>query len=142
MSRNNYGVTVLNHTLVWITRTHKQSSFLNVRNIHCPNKVILCLFILICAAKEFFMKEIIKKRVLEIVNSNLEYEKITMEQCEDDLLEYGMDSIRFIQTIVSLEEEFECEVPDSKLLLVEMNTINKIYEVLISIDSNESNIVY
>ncbi|MBQ8496243.1 MAG: acyl carrier protein [Clostridia bacterium] len=88
------------------------------------------------------MKEIIKKRVLEIVNSNLEYEKITMEQCEDDLLEYGMDSIRFIQTIVSLEEEFECEVPDSKLLLVEMNTINKIYEVLISIDSNESNIVY
>ena len=59
-----------------------------------------------------------------------------MEQCEDDLLEYGMDSIRFIQIIVSLEEEFECEVPDSKLILVEMNTINKIYDVLISIDSN------
>lgn len=82
------------------------------------------------------MKEVTKKRVIEIVNSNLEYEKITMEQCEDDLLEYGMDSIRFIQIIVSLEEEFECEVPDSKLILVEMNTINKIYDVLISIDSN------
>ena len=82
------------------------------------------------------MKEVTKKRVIEIVNSNLEYEKITMEQCEDDLLEYGMDSIRFIQIIVSLEEEFECEVPDSKLILVEMNTINKIYDVLISIDLN------
>ena len=82
------------------------------------------------------MKEVTKKRVIEIVNSNLECEKITMEQCEDDLLEYGMDSIRFIQIIVSLEEEFECEVPDSKLILVEMNTINKIYDVLISIDSN------
>ena len=41
-----------------------------------------------------------------------------------------MDSISFIQTIVSLEEEFECEIPDSKLLISEMNTVNKIIDVL------------
>lgn len=46
-----------------------------------------------------------------------------------------MDSITFIRIIVSLEEEFECETPDSKLLLTEMNTVYKMFEVLQSIDT-------
>ena len=41
-----------------------------------------------------------------------------------------MDSITFIKIIVAVEEEFECEIPDSKLLLGEMNTVNKIVQVL------------
>lgn len=41
-----------------------------------------------------------------------------------------MDSIKFIQIIVSLEEAFECEIPDEKLLLAEMNSVNKMLEVL------------
>ena len=39
------------------------------------------------------------------------------------------------KTVVSLEEEFDCEIPDEKLLLLELNTVNKIYEVLTSIDT-------
>lgn len=75
------------------------------------------------------MKEITKEKILEIVNS-VQDMKVTLDQCDDDLLELGLDSIKFIQIIVSLEEEFECEIPDEKLLLTEMNSINKMLEVL------------
>ena len=75
------------------------------------------------------MKEIAKERILEIVNSVQDME-VTVDQCDDDLLELGLDSIKFIQIIVSLEETFECEIPDEKLLLTEMNSVNKMLEVL------------
>ena len=51
-------------------------------------------------------------------------------ECVDLQDDLGMDSITFVQIIVALEEEFECEIPDSKLLITEMNTIQKIVEVL------------
>ena len=75
------------------------------------------------------MKEITKEEILEIVNSVQDME-VTVDQCDDDLLEMGLDSIKFIQIIVSLEEAFECEIPDEKLLLTEMNSVNKMFEVL------------
>lgn len=75
------------------------------------------------------MKEITKEKILEIVNSVQDMEA-TVNQCDDDLLELGLDSIKFIQIIVSLEEAFECEIPDEKLLLTEMNSVNKMLEVL------------
>ncbi len=75
------------------------------------------------------MKEITKEKILEIVNSVQDME-VTIDQCDDDLLELGLDSIKFIQIIVSLEETFECEISDEKLLLAEMNSVNKMLEVL------------
>ena len=75
------------------------------------------------------MKEIAKERILEIVNSVQDME-VTVDQCDNDLLELGLDSIKFIQIIVWLEEAFECEIPDEKLLLTEMNSVNKMLEVL------------
>lgn len=75
------------------------------------------------------MKEITKEKILEIVNSVQDMEA-TVDQCDDDLLELGLDSIKFIQIILSLEEAFECEIPDEKLLLTEMNSVNKMLEVL------------
>ena len=75
------------------------------------------------------MKEITKEKILEIVNSVQDME-VTVDQCDDDLLELGLDSIKFIQIIVSLEETFDCEIPDEKLHLTEMNSVNKMLEVL------------
>ena len=75
------------------------------------------------------MKEIIVEEVLDIINasSNL---KITNEQLNENLITLGMDSITFIQIIVGLEETFGCEIPDSKLLVSEMDTVQKIIDVL------------
>lgn len=51
----------------------------------------------------------------------------------------GMDSITFIQIIVGLEEAFDCEIPDSKLLITEMNTAQKMIEVLQALYDDQYN---
>ena len=76
------------------------------------------------------MKEIEISKIVEIIQSNLENMLISQNQYNDDLTTLGMDSITFIHIIVELEETFDCEIPDSKLLISEMNTINKIAVVL------------
>ncbi len=82
------------------------------------------------------MKEVSKEIVLEIINRS-ENVEISQEQLEDSLPELGMDSITFIQIVVALEEEFECEIPDEKLLITEMDTVQKMLDVLQSIYDNQ-----
>lgn len=79
------------------------------------------------------MKEVTRKKIIEIVNLCIEDNKITIEQCDEELSDLGVDSIKFINIVIILEEEFECEIPDSKLVLSEMGTVNKIYDLIISI---------
>ena len=61
---------------------------------------------------------------------NIETAEITDDKLDEALSELGMDSITFIKIIVAVEEEFECEVPDSKLLVGEKCTVNKVFHVL------------
>ena len=75
------------------------------------------------------MKEIKLMDVINVINKS-ENLKLSASQSEDNLSELGMDSISFIQVIVQIEETFECEIPDSKLLIAEMNTLNKILNAL------------
>ncbi len=82
------------------------------------------------------MKEISPEIVLEIINS-LENMDVNNEQLEDNLVALGMDSIKFIQLVVALEESFECEIPDEKLVITEMDTVQKIIHVLRSINDNQ-----
>ncbi len=81
------------------------------------------------------MKEITVGKVIEILNANIENAEVTEDKLDDDLSELGMDSITFIKIIVGVEDEFECEIPDSKLLIGEMNTTNKILQVLKDIEA-------
>lgn len=83
------------------------------------------------------MKEITEENVLSVINS---LEKYDVALCEIDrsLVDLGIDSIGFVQIIVLLEEEFACEIPDSKLLMTEMGTIRKIVEVLQSLEREEN----
>lgn len=76
------------------------------------------------------MKEITLENVLRVLNDIIKEIEITEECMDADLTELGLDSILFIKTIVALEEEFDVEVPDSKLLIAEMNTAQKIWDVL------------
>lgn len=76
------------------------------------------------------MKKVTKEKILDIINKNIDGNAIYPEQSDNNLSEIGMDSIVFIQIIVEIEEVFECEIPDSKLLLTELNTAQKIYDVL------------
>ena len=76
------------------------------------------------------MKEIIVEKVIEIIKTNIENAEITDDMLDENLGALGMDSITFVKIIVTLEEEFECEIPDSKLMIGEMDTINKVVQVL------------
>lgn len=73
------------------------------------------------------------KKILDIVNANIENTAITNEQADEDLSLFGMDSITFIKIIVDLEETFKIEIPDEKLLITEMGTLNKIVEVVLNV---------
>ena len=76
------------------------------------------------------MDSSIISNVLEILNANLEGIELSSENIETDLSQHGMDSITFITIVVSMEEKFDIEVPDEKLLITEMNTIKKMVDVV------------
>lgn len=76
------------------------------------------------------MKEITVEKVIEILNANIENAEVTKDKLDEDLSELGIDSITFIKIIVALEETFDCEIPDSKLLISEMDTVQKMLDVL------------
>ena len=82
------------------------------------------------------MKEVSTAIVLEIINRS-ENMEVSQEQLEDNLPALGMDSITFIQIVVALEEAFECEIPDEKLLITEMDTVQKMVDVLQSVYDNQ-----
>jgi acyl carrier protein len=45
---------------------------------------------------------------------------------DEDIGQYGLDSIKGIQAMILLEGEFDIELVDEDLLLENVNTINKI----------------
>ena len=82
------------------------------------------------------MKQITKAEIQKVLMENI-LDKNYVINFNDDFSQLGMDSIQYINFIVSLEELFDCEIPDSKLILEEMNTIDKVYSVLCSISGCE-----
>lgn len=84
------------------------------------------------------MKAITIDEVLNVLNSTEKF-VITTEQLEENLSDLGMDSITFIQIIVALEERFECEIPDEKLLITEMDTVQKMIDVLQALYDDQNN---
>ncbi len=73
----------------------------------------------------------ISEKVLDIIKTNIGIE-IYPWQFDEDLNVIGIDSISFIQIVVALEDNFEIEIPDEKLMLEEMGTFNKIIMVVAS----------
>lgn len=82
------------------------------------------------------MKTISVEKIVEIINQNIKGVDITEAKYDEDFSELGMDSFNFIRIIVALEDVFECEIPDSYILISEMNTVNKIHKLLIDIEAN------
>ncbi|MBQ8387633.1 MAG: acyl carrier protein [Clostridia bacterium] len=76
------------------------------------------------------MNNISVEDVLQIINKTDENLNIKRDQIGENLLDLGLDSIKFIQMVVAIEEAFDCEIPDSKLIMSEMDTVEKIMAVL------------
>lgn len=76
------------------------------------------------------MKKISKEKLMELVISNIKDVKIQKINENQDFVELGMDSIGFIHLILAIEEEIGRELPDQYLILAEMNTVEKLYNVI------------
>ena len=83
--------------------------------------------------------ENIKEKIVEIINNNIKGIKLQSDQAIEDLSLTGMDSIKFISIIITLEEEFDIEIPDEYLVLTEMNTISKMADVISTVLDNRNN---
>lgn len=72
----------------------------------------------------------ITNKIINIINDYAENVNIGLEQKNEDLYLLGMNSISFIQIVVALEETFSIEIPDEKLLVSEMGTLNKMVNIV------------
>lgn len=72
------------------------------------------------------------KSVVECIANALERSPAEIAELDEETLlaEQGMDSIRFIQMIVLLEETLEIEILDSDLLLENFKSKKAIFETL------------
>lgn len=73
-----------------------------------------------------------KKEIMDIVRKTIELEdSVTNETLESsDLMVLGMNSIMAIQIIVLLESEFNIEFDDEDLLLENVDSIEKIVNLV------------
>lgn len=79
------------------------------------------------------MDKKILKAVIDIINILVDDSHITIDQIDEDLTKFGVDSLVFIRMILILEEEFKVEIPDEFLLITKMNTIRKIVDLIYSL---------
>lgn len=70
------------------------------------------------------------KEVLNIVNEIIEGANVDESMISQDLQELGMDSITFVKVIIEIEDNYDIEIPDKYLRIPDMNTVEKIAEVL------------
>lgn len=77
-----------------------------------------------------------KNKVLEIINRVIADEdsersiKIENDQLDISFNSLGIDSLTYIHIIVEIEEYFNVSIPDDMLALNQLNTVNKMIELL------------
>jgi len=71
----------------------------------------------------------IEEEVIRVVNSTLDIE-LNNNNMQDDLQQIGMDSVKFISIVVTLESDFDIEYPDECLLMTQSNTLMKIANIV------------
>lgn len=76
------------------------------------------------------MKKVKKEDVINLVEkicSNIKFEN---DMLDNNLENYGIDSLNFIKLLVVLEEEFDIDLPIDVISMEKFNTVNKIYYML------------
>lgn len=83
---------------------------------------------MVCLIKNKEVK--MEKKVLKIVNNILERNDIDDKYLETNLSELGIDSIKFIRLIISLEDVFAIEIPEDYLLIEKLINVKNILCVI------------
>ena len=72
--------------------------------------------------------DISSEKVLEVINQLMEENKINESNMNESLLAHNIDSLKFIQIIVLLEEAFNIEFPDDSLIMDQYATFGSIVD--------------
>ena len=70
------------------------------------------------------------KSVLLVLNMVLDRDVGKEVSFDENLTQYGLDSINFVRFVVCIEEEFNVEIPDEYLLVSSMDNMDKIIQAL------------
>ena len=68
--------------------------------------------------------------IFNIILENATGIQLNENMHDESLINMGMDSIAFVRIIVEIEERFEITIPDEQLLFTEMDTLNKMTDVV------------
>ena len=74
--------------------------------------------------------EAVRSFISEIILDNTTGIQLNENMHDESLINMGMDSIAFVRTIVEIEERLEITIPDEQLLFTEMDTLNKMTDVV------------
>lgn len=74
------------------------------------------------------LREQIAAVISEVLNAD--FEEIKNISGDETLNRIGVDSVNFIDVIISLEDKFNITFDDEELLLQNLNTINKLYKII------------
>lgn len=71
-------------------------------------------------------------KITEIITEVLELNSDTLANMNEhsDLVELGLDSLKAIEIVVNLEEEFDITVDEDDLLIENMSTITKLADLM------------
>lgn len=77
------------------------------------------------------MQEQIKKMIDGLL------EGYTINHNDEDLITLGLDSLKFVELILQIEEKYSIIIPDDKLNILEMNTLMKITNMAVELISEQ-----
>ena len=74
-----------------------------------------------------------EKQIRELISGIIKTtEPIDNYGADNDLQSIGMDSLTFVRIVVEIENRFEIEFPDDKLVMTESGTINQLCAVILT----------
>jgi acyl carrier protein len=78
-------------------------------------------------------KRDVEVKIREIIDKNCELTKRIQEiRIDDELQNYGMDSLSVIRVIVEIEEDFEFEFNDEDLVIDNFKSVDKLVDYVLS----------
>lgn len=72
----------------------------------------------------------VRSLISKIILENTTGIQLNENMHDESLINMGMDSIAFVRIIVEIEERLEITIPDEQLLFTEMDTLNKMTDVV------------
>ena len=80
-------------------------------------------------------------KVKELIVDQLDVEEDAVKTESVIIDDLGADSLDVVDLVMSIEEEFDIEIPDEYLLITEMNTLSKMTDVISTVLDHQNSVI-